>query len=73
MLQVQIICKQLCSAELLLGHTGLGDRNTEHLPGGTLSSREEKHKQGRKVKKKGQLLSNLFFCIFAQEFGEDQP
>lgn len=33
-------------------------------PGGTLSSRAEKHKQGRKAKKKGQILLNLFFCVF---------
>lgn len=34
-------------------------RIQSNSPGGTLSSGEEKHKRGRKVKKKGQLHSNL--------------
>lgn len=33
MLRVQIICKQLCSAELLLGHTDLGDKKHSNSRG----------------------------------------
>lgn len=51
MLRVQIICKQLCSAELLLGHIDLGAENTA-TPVGELAVGQKKTNKRERLRRK---------------------
>lgn len=77
MLQVQIICKQLCSAELLLGHTGLGDWNTERLPPGEREAAGKRNtNRGERLRRKDnsfQIFSFVFFLRNLVEISREVP